>query len=427
MALSKNKIQKMNIKKQSEKFINELSVLLKLDINYFLKGSFWTFLSQFITTIMGMLLLIAFTNLMSQENFGKYQFIFSILGIASVFTVPGLNQCAINCILTKKEHEFKKTADLKFKFSLISSLILIACSGYFFLFDKVHPHIGITLLLLSLVSPLIYGLDIWLMYYVAKKEFKHTFMYQMTTVGCATLAVTGSLLFIKNPYLLVIIYHFCYALGSLGIYLSTRKKVKRSGGNTKEILSKGLHLSLLNALPSARKYVDKLIITFFLGFVATAIFSIASTISEQVNTTIKSLNNIIYPKIAEHDAASRKIIIKQKIKLLMIVLGSVTLFAIILTEPFINLVIGKEYESAIRITWYLLGISIISALVFLGGKLLELDSRFSELYKINYVSAILEIGGYFLLIPAFGLLGVVISKGIAAVVSLIQLALYLNS
>ena len=72
--------------------INEYGKRYQIDLAYAIKNEFWVYLRLGISLIIGLAVTVAFTRLAPKEVFGQYNFILAILAIASLLSIPGLNQ-----------------------------------------------------------------------------------------------------------------------------------------------------------------------------------------------------------------------------------------------------------------------------------------------------------------------------------------------
>src|SRR3989344_575296 len=70
----------------------------KTDMLYLAKGGFWLMLGQGILMVSGLILSVAFANLLPKDVYGTYQFIMSMASVISAFTLSGLNTSIMRAV-----------------------------------------------------------------------------------------------------------------------------------------------------------------------------------------------------------------------------------------------------------------------------------------------------------------------------------------
>lgn len=119
-----------------------------LDLPYFVKNGFWVILRQGVGAITGLALSVAFARLATQEVFGQYQFILSILSIVSILSIPGLNTSIIRSAARGCDGDYKEVVRVSFIWSLLGVPALLIIGGYYYIYQS-HP-LGIALMISSI-------------------------------------------------------------------------------------------------------------------------------------------------------------------------------------------------------------------------------------------------------------------------------------
>src|SRR3989344_6820392 len=70
----------------------------KLDMVYLASGSFWITLSQAGSTIVSLVVLIAFANLLTQEDYGTYRYILALAGLLNIFSLTGMKSSVARAV-----------------------------------------------------------------------------------------------------------------------------------------------------------------------------------------------------------------------------------------------------------------------------------------------------------------------------------------
>ena len=67
-----------------------MSRVVKLDLSYYLGGSFWLSLSRIINAALSLLLSILFARCTAQAFYGQYKFALSIFSLLAILSLPGV-------------------------------------------------------------------------------------------------------------------------------------------------------------------------------------------------------------------------------------------------------------------------------------------------------------------------------------------------
>ncbi|HEX9608834.1 MAG TPA: oligosaccharide flippase family protein, partial [Candidatus Paceibacterota bacterium] len=85
-----------NVLRKSERYT-------KTDMVYLTKGGIWLSISQGVAMVTGLLVAIAFANLLTPETFGTYKFVLSLAGIIGAFSLTGMSTALIRSVANGQE------------------------------------------------------------------------------------------------------------------------------------------------------------------------------------------------------------------------------------------------------------------------------------------------------------------------------------
>jgi len=131
----------------------------KTDMVYAAKGGFWWIFGKGGVALISIGLLSAFAYLASKETFGTYQYVLSIVGIISIFALPGMYPALIRAVAQGKEGEFGKVAKEKIKWGLLGTVGLFLISGWYFIQN--NEILGISFIIAGLALPLLRTTEIF--------------------------------------------------------------------------------------------------------------------------------------------------------------------------------------------------------------------------------------------------------------------------
>ena len=116
-----------------QKLIDILERFLQTDIRYLTRGSFWITLNQGVQFIAGMLLAIAFANLIEPETYGTYKFILSVAAILSITTLGSMGTAVNQAVARGFEGSLQHALRLKLMVGLLGMLGSLVAALYYYL------------------------------------------------------------------------------------------------------------------------------------------------------------------------------------------------------------------------------------------------------------------------------------------------------
>lgn len=87
--------------------INEWGKRYQVDLAYIIKNEFWVYLARGVSLITGLAISVAFARLAPKEVLGQYNFIFAVLAIVSLLSIPGLSNAVLRSVARGNEGNYK--------------------------------------------------------------------------------------------------------------------------------------------------------------------------------------------------------------------------------------------------------------------------------------------------------------------------------
>ncbi len=391
---------------QYEHYLKQWSLILKLDLKYFLHGGFWILLSFVLTSIGGLLLSILFARLWPADVYGQYSFFISILGLIGLTALPGMSQAITQAAAENKDGNFIITIKIVLRWSLIGTTILLIGSAYFFI--RNNFNLSLAVFIGALTFPIITATNYYVPFLNGKKEFKKAAIFGIIA-QFTTLLATALALWKFSHFITVTIF----SLGS-SVLINTilcifvLKKLTNDKKDEK-IINLGKHLSFSQILTMSADYSDKLLIPLFLGFTNNAVYAFAIIIPTMFHNFFKSLTILSQPKIANmNQTLLKKDLLKKALLLEILILFFITTYIIISPYLYKHLY-PNYYDSALNISqFFMLSLAYYPSNLF-GLSLIKLRST-KRIYIINVIYMTVTLISLVILLPIFGLIGAVISK-----------------
>ncbi|MHA1751334.1 MAG: hypothetical protein ACTSYZ_03105, partial [Candidatus Helarchaeota archaeon] len=108
-----------------------LQKYFKIDFFYLIKGEFWLMTGKIISMITSFFLSLAWANWISQNIYGNYQYILSLAGIISIFSLPEIGTAVTQAVARGFEGSFLKGFKTQLKWGLLASLSALGITGYY--------------------------------------------------------------------------------------------------------------------------------------------------------------------------------------------------------------------------------------------------------------------------------------------------------
>lgn len=387
--------------------IKYLSERIGIDLEYFLVNSFWTTLIQVTNIILSLILTIFLARFTTQENFGNYNFIISIITLLSIISMPGFGIILIKHVSKGKDGLYDEIFKIRLIWSLLGVPLLLLIGIYYYFNNQL---VGISLLLTSIFFPFLYAPNNWVKLLEGKKRFdsvakKSIFLIIIRTLTIIIAAILGSgnLIPILAAFLVTnSIFEMFYYFKSKK-FLTNNKIVK----NWKE---NGYKLTFVEFTYSIYYQADKIIIGVILGPVELAIYIIATSVVYQISGSITQILRIIYPKIFHMDSQLLIKTLKKfipKFTILMLLFSLLILFILPIIIPSL---FSESYSGSIfyaQIYTFVIPLTVITSIT--DPVLMALNKE-NLLFRIRVIGIIIVLLLYLLLIPLLGIFGAIISS-----------------
>lgn len=337
-----------------------------IDLPYFVKNGFWVFLRQVIVSLSGLMLSIVFARLATQEVFGQYQFILSILSIVSILSIPGLNTAVTRSAARGYDGDYKNIVKTSFFWSLLGVPVLLLVGGYYYFYQS--HGLGLTFMISSVFFPFFYAPNTWDSFLQGKSRFDISTKYSSIQAIMNTLATIGAIFFSKaSLFPILIIYLLSYTFFNGYYYFKSLKYIENEKVDT-DTIRYGWFLTKINFLTMISTNADKFLVGTLLGMDNLAIYYVVSTVALKIKDIEKSLISFFIPKLAQ-DYLDIRIIFRQKKKIIiflsifLLVASSIYFY---LSPVIINVLFSNKYSEYSYLSRYF----VITFILVLPGSFL---------------------------------------------------------
>ncbi|MBI5138682.1 MAG: oligosaccharide flippase family protein [Candidatus Vogelbacteria bacterium] len=388
--------------------------LFKTDMVYVAKNGFWVFFGQISSSVLSLVLVIIFANLVNKETYGLYRYILSIAGILNIFTLTGMNEAVTQAVAAGKEYAFKASIIYQLKWNLLMFGAALVLGSYYLL--NGNPTLAISIWVMGIFSPLTATLNTYNSYLAGKKKFKvvnlcgfvSTLIY---VVGMITaIYLSGDLV-----VWLIVAYSLTTFISNLIFYVAVTRiyrppsAVSGPKSEIKEVINYGRNLTFIGYLGKIVAQIDSIVLVHFWGASSLAVYSLANAMPNRATGMLKDYTSLGFPKFASKTATEINSIFRRRI-IQGLVIGAICTLAYVVLSPFLFKYLIPKYIDGLFYS-QLLAISIIFAL---PNRYVGLILTAQKLTKSIFVSSLVQNTTQILLYIVLGIwggiLGLIIAK-----------------
>jgi O-antigen/teichoic acid export membrane protein len=392
----------------------------KTDMIYLARGGFWLNAGQVVSALAGLVLAVAFANLVPKEIFGTYKFVLAIAGIVGAFSLSGMGNAIVRSIVHGHEGSLVQGTKTHLKWGFVVVGLSLAGSLYYFLNENIL--LASSLVIVAIFTPLTLATALYDSFLAGRKDFKASALYSAARAVAHALFILGAILITDNILIIVLVY---FLSQSAVLFLLYRHVLVRHKPNSKTdpgTISHAKHLSLMNVMGALSAHIDKVLVFHFVGAVSLAVYAFASTPVLQLQGLAKILRTLALPKLSKRGIAELKSAMPHK--LVVTSMASIGLAAVyIILAPLIYSLLFPQYIESVLFSQVLAVTLIFSPAVLIGETLIA-HRKTKELYVVRTVIPIVKIALLFLLLPPYGIWGAVlailISKTLNAIMLLVM-------
>lgn len=372
-----------------------------------MRNNVYLTVSSLLVLASGILIPISFAKWATQESYGQFSYLISLMGLLSLFCLPGMNDAIIQGTARGERGIWLAALKTRLSWCCIGIVVLFAIGVWSTV--KKHP-LGHVLLFMAPFL-LVYVLDSTKAFLTGQMAYR---IVSWINVGAQGIPVFTVILLLRLGHEEILWTGVGY-FGALfafyaSIFLATLPRKSPRGEFSQKTLHYGKHMSFLSSFGVFQTYIDKVIVGSLMGFTNLALYSVAAIFQ----TPVKHLSwgvfyPLLLPRYAQATAEDLRKGIRRSLKRVAIVSILGVLPALFFIHPFVEWTFGEPYK---RIAPYAF-LFIVGGFCLIPGMIFDLALRSkqmnTEIYILRVGQAFITIVSLFLLIPIFSLLGAVLA------------------
>jgi O-antigen/teichoic acid export membrane protein len=395
----------MKIKEKINIFLDKLEKIIKIDVRYLTKEGFWVSLDQISCSFFALILTIIFANLLPKDDFGIFKYFLTLIGILSISSLGGMNTALTQSIARGFEGEFKNSLKTRISWGIFGAIASLIGSAWYFFHGNMVLSIG--LLFIAIFIPFLDSLSVYRALFWGRKKFKILSKYNIIEYFINFIFIILILLFSKNPIFILLFYLISYTLIRFILLKRTLKKYPPNTKTDEGVIPYGKHLSVMGAIGTIAKHLDKILVFHFFGAIELAIYFIAVSIPDHITNFTNKISILAFPKFAEKEKKQVQKGLKRKVILFGLVILIIAIIYISLS-PIIFKIFFPKFLESVKYS-QIFAISLITGISIIYKTFLQSQRQIKKLYYLNTISPVLSIA-ILLFSIQFGLLGVIIGR-----------------
>lgn len=377
----------------------------KTDMVHFFSANFWLNASRVLSIGTGMLLTVAFANLLSPETFGTYKYVIAAAGLVATFSMNGLTTALLRASAQRKFNVIPGVVRSAAFWSLPASLASFGISIYYF--AQGNGDLGYAFLFIAVNNVLSGGIGVTKGVWYAAGEFKVGTIAGIPKIVVPFIVILLTILYTENVVFILAAYFFSNLALSIGGYyfMLWWFKVRASKEDLPETLKFGKQMTALGFFQLLSGQIDQLLLFHFVGAAPLAVYALAQGPVRELQNTVNNFLTILLPKIASKSESEVHQTLPLRIIQMSLVAGAIVL-VYIAAAPFLFTYLFPKYKAAILIS-QILAVTTIFQSKNIIDTFFTAHGQVWNKSRIILTSQAIEFALFFILIPFFGLWGAV--------------------
>ncbi|MBI4068332.1 oligosaccharide flippase family protein [Candidatus Kaiserbacteria bacterium] len=379
----------------------------KTDMVEFAANNAWLFVGRMIAVGSGVVLTIAFANLLTPTAFGTYKYIIATAGFVGAFSLAGLATSGTRMVAQGHKNGIPHLFLMYTLSSIPASVITALVSIYYFYMGNAVLGFGMAFVAITNVYN---GLVLNKSLFSGLTDFKAQFWYGVPRTIVPIVIMIATLFITKN----LIIVFTAYFLGNLAVGWVTYVLSMRHAGvdaasenkeATREAIRFGFHMSIIGGIGVAAAQIDQLLLWHFVGPVELAIFTFAIAPIRELRGLLDNFSPIIFARFAVRTRDELRASIPLRAKQIFLVSLVITaLYSF--TAPYMFNIFFPQYLSAVFLS-QLLALTILLQPKSVMENALGAQGETTRRYIIIAATQALKLILSASLIPLYGLNGAI--------------------
>ncbi len=377
---------------------------IKTDMVYLTSGTFWLTVGQLSGTLAGLILTIAFGNLVSKDAYGNYRYILSLVGLFGTFTLTGIGSAVAQAVARGYDGTLRVALRTDLLWNIPSVILMLGGSAYYY--ANGNADLALALAVAAIGSAILSATNLCYSFLQGKHDFRRQTIYGFALSAAPLFLIPLMFLgYAHSATTLILVYYIAMIAASVFSYIRTLTVYRPGGATDPATIPYAFHLSYISFLGRIASYIDSVLVFHFLGAEMLAVYTFAEAPPQAILRFNNVFQTMALPKLASRDMHSIKRELPRKMFLHFLATVPV-LVAYVIAVPYAFRIFFPKYMDSVLYA-QVLGLTLLSAPGVWIGQTLIAHMRKKALYFVNIVNPALKIALYLFFIPIWGIWGMI--------------------
>jgi len=369
------------------------------------KDVFYLTTSKFSGAFFGFLSTIVLTRVLTTEGYGKYSYVFSLIGFFMFLSLPGMATSIMQAAANDHDKVLQVGTRSRIEFSFLASFCLIVFA--LFLRFRLSSELFAAVLIAALLFPFYACLSSYLSFINGKKLFSVYMRYSLIEDAFVFVATVLAALLTGSFLCIIIVILFSRIAIDMVLYLRSVRLFKKTDSDDPDALRLGRHYSVIAVMGSIENYLSKILIGTFISFAYLAIFHVANMIADQLKNGLSIMDSYLFPTMAKEGGSLAKGRLFYRVIILTLIFGLVAFLSTVIIQIVIPVFFSEKYVKSIPFARLL----ILSLVISCPGSVVMIYFRAKKLIKGMYLVKIFKVASFLIsllvLIPEYKVMGII--------------------
>lgn len=363
---------------------NYLQAKLKFNAAHYLKSGWWSVVSNLVQAASGLILAMLFARWASKELFGEFQLILSIMSMAAVISLKGLDTVIIRDTAQEKEGILRRSLKLRWRWGWLALPVLGGVGLYYLYIGQFQ--VGMALIIAGLLAPWNYLAPTWEDFAKGRQEWRAYSLFasfrSLVVLLFVVLALWLSRAQLLQVFTTYLVINLIINQSLIGYY---KHRVKNDAVN-EDWKTYGIFLSKLSWLKTVVANLDKVLVGIIISPAALAVYSIGLIIPNYLQLAVKGFFQTTSPRLS-----GRKQIYWHELAIagaFGLVFTSITVFAV---KLFLIRFFGDSYHPALKIAYIAATAMIFHPIALYLVNFANMNNRKDALVKCNLICPVIRV------------------------------------
>lgn len=375
----------------------------KTDMVYLAHGGFWLICGHAFQIMSGLVLAIAFANLLSKETYGTYQFIMAGATVLGAFTLTGMSTALNRAVARGEDGALRAGFRAQLRWSLGIVLSGAALALYYFI--NGNNTLALSFLIAGSFAPFIEAFGLAQSYLYGKELFKESVLLGFGRRLLPVLSLIVTIFLTHNPVILILVYFASNTVAAGLAYrlVITRYHLPHSGEG--DIVSYSKHLSVLRTISDLAGQADKVLVWMFLGAAPLAAYALAQFPVTHIQSITRLMRPLTFARLNQSSFPELKETLPRKVRVFFAaVAGGVAVY--ILAAPWIFSLLFPAYPESVLVS-QLLVLTVLATPRTMYWQALAAHQKKREMYLISISQSVIKVVLLLIGIPVWGMWGAI--------------------